>query len=127
MIRFIIPESFRRYENVSSKDAASNAIDRFREIREIIQSLGDILPSKISNHTDVSGRKDVLDDLLDRILEIIFGDRSLEFDFCLNWNGFLGAGLPIPIKTSQKLALAGIVVDTVIFICFLFYGFGQAC
>ena len=82
---------------------------------------------KISNNTDVSDKKDFLDDLLDRILDIIFGDRRLEFDFCLNWNGFLGAGLPIPIKTSQKLALAGIVVDTIIFISFLFYGFGQAC
>ena len=66
--------------------------------------------------------KSILDDIVDGILDTIFANNTLEFDFCLGWTDLLGADLPIPIRSSQKLAIAGVVFDFILLIAYLIHG-----
>ena len=61
--------------------------------------------------------------IIDNLIDERFPDNeTIEFDYCANWYGILGYGVPIPIRFSQKLAVVGLFTDAIIFLSAVYYG-----
>jgi hypothetical protein len=61
--------------------------------------------------------------IIDNLIEERFPDNeTLEFDYCADWYGILGYGVPIPIRFSHKLAVVGLFTDAIIFLSAIYYG-----
>ena len=61
--------------------------------------------------------------IIDNLIDERFPDNeTIEFDYCANWYGILGYGVPIPIRFSHKFAVIGLFTDAIILLSAVYYG-----
>jgi len=82
-----------------------------------------ISPTLPQKHPTLPSAIPDFESIIDNLIDERFPDNeTIEFDYCANWYGILGYGVPIPIRFSHKLAVVGLLTDSIIFLSAFFYG-----